>query len=288
VAETGLLISVRWEWNGTELAVDAPIGATSLTVLDAEALSNAEVFYVGDSGPYAADAVSGNVVGITPALTVACEEGEPVAPDAGGEPSRVWLAEVLMPDAEKPIEVMLTATDLLSMPEGEYDPRRPILLSDDLASVVDPRPGGSPSLDGGLIDPDTFPDGIGGGTPMPTAPPETSPGLAVSSSTRGVTAYALGQPPDIHTVLTYEVATDAAFGSVILTVPTRQTVATLAPLPPRTDLWVRVTASNDLGPATGGPGPAVGPVRTVTIEPIDIADLSLTADKFNTSTHVLF
>src|SRR5262245_18824201 len=172
MATNGLLIAVRWEWDGTELTADAAAGVTVLNVLDSYALSIDETCWVGGTGPYTVtdqDEVADTIT-ITPALSAAMETATEVAPDVGGQPAQVWVAEVDLPDALEPIEVPLTVHDLAVMPEGEYDPPVAIIISDDLQSVID-LPGNLPVVSGDYIPPETL--------PPPTAsdgfPPALSP-----------------------------------------------------------------------------------------------------------------
>jgi hypothetical protein len=146
MAESGLLTAVRWEWDGTELTSDAAVNATQVIVKDQFTLFPDRVIYIGGTGPYTITGIVDTTVTLSPPLLVAMEDGEPVVPDSGGGPGKVWIAEVLLLDAEEPIEVMLVTKDLTVLPEGEYDPPKAILLSDDLERVLD-TPGSTPILD---------------------------------------------------------------------------------------------------------------------------------------------
>jgi hypothetical protein len=167
MAESGLLLEVRWEWDGTEVTAAASLGASAVTVLDVSKVAVSDVIWVG-SASYAVTGVEGDVVSFAPALAEAVKEGEPVVPDVGGGPGQVWLADVLLPDADQPIEVPLTVHDLAVMSEGTYDPPRAITLSDDLQSVID-LPGSLPVVPGEFVNPDGLP------LPDPETPPEFSP-----------------------------------------------------------------------------------------------------------------
>lgn len=137
VGESGLLTAVFWQWIGTELLLDAAAGDTTIFVRNPESVSPNEVVWVGDSGPHRILYLDGSAVILETALTLPCEESEPVAPDMGGEPGQVWYAEVVLPDNDRPIEVTMTWQDRLTLPEGEYDPPRAIVLSEDLQRIVD-------------------------------------------------------------------------------------------------------------------------------------------------------
>src|SRR5262245_62782482 len=78
MATNGLLIAVRWEWDGTELTADAAAGVTVLNVLDSYALSIDETCWVGGTGPYTVtdqDEVADTIT-ITPALSAAMRSEE--------------------------------------------------------------------------------------------------------------------------------------------------------------------------------------------------------------------
>lgn len=154
----GLLTDVRWEWTGTEITTDLLTGATVLNVLDPECASVEDELWVLETGPYEITAVDvdASTFTIDPALTVDADSGTEVAFDIGGTPGKLWVAEVILPDADKPIEVPLTVRDLSVMRQGSYDPPVAILLSDDLEHVED-LIGSVPSIDGGFIEPGTLP-----------------------------------------------------------------------------------------------------------------------------------
>ena len=154
--EAGLLTEVRWEWDGTEVTADAALGASTFTVLDPEAIAVGDSIWFGETGPHKVTALDEEtgLVTVSPALTEALEESDPVVPDVGGQPARVWIAEVVLADSETPVEVMLSTSEVLILPEGMYDPPAAIILSDDLDRVVD-LPGQYPMVDATVIDPDT-------------------------------------------------------------------------------------------------------------------------------------
>jgi hypothetical protein len=83
MAESGLLLEVRWEWDGTEVTAAASLGASAVTVLDVSKVAVSDVIWVG-SASYAVTGVEGDVVSFAPALAEAVKEGEPVVPDVGG------------------------------------------------------------------------------------------------------------------------------------------------------------------------------------------------------------
>jgi len=280
--ETGLLTSVHWAWDGTELAVPGALDATAIVVDNPGSLTIGSTVWIGGSGPYtllSVDPDTGDAT-VSPALIEDYEQGEPVVPDTGGVPGRIWLAEVVLPDADEPIKVVLTNTDLLSMPEGEYIPPKAIRLTDDLAHVVD-LPNATPTLDGGFLAAGTLPYTP---PPQPTEAPSASPAPTVLPVVRGLQVVVAPQP--VYTTLTYEVSTNPAFTNVVKTLTTEDNSVFLLDLPSATDLYVRVTASNVVGAAA--PSAPVGPFRTILLEATDVGDFTITAKKFNTSTHVLY
>lgn len=141
-------------------------------------------------------------------------------------------------------------------------------------------------IDGAAIDPTTTIPAESVPDPGPTEPPASSPTITVTPFSRSLNIYASGAQPDIWTVLTYEVALDPAFATIVQSVTTRSSSATIAPTPDRTDLYARVTASNVHGSAP--PSPTVGPVRTMLIESVDVADFALNVKKLLSSTHKLY
>jgi hypothetical protein len=256
-------------------------------VADPYRISEGSEVWVEDSGPYtvAAVALDASEVALTAPLTVAGGAGGPVVPGTGAGPAKVWVAEVVLPDAVRPIEVPLTVHDLSVMPEGVYDPPVTVTLTDDLASIED-LPGQEPTLTGAYLDPETqtrIDEAVAGGGP--SGPPEASPEVdLVAPGNRSLMIRVPVQ--DRYTILRYEVATDLAFTQIVHSAETRSNLVTLSALPPDTNLYVRVTAFNDLG--TASPGPTAGPYRTLQLETVDVKDLSLTAVKFKTTTHLLY
>jgi hypothetical protein len=141
-------------------------------------------------------------------------------------------------------------------------------------------------LDGAAIDPETEIPAAAVPAPAPKAKPESSPPITVVPASRSLNIYAGGAQPDIFTTLHYEVALDAGFTTIIDSQRTRSTAITFAPTPDRTDLYVRATAENVLGSAD--PSATVGPVRTMLIEQVDVADFALTVKKFFSNSHQLY
>jgi len=156
----GLLTDVRWEWTGTETTVDLLAGDTVLPVLDPESISVEESVWIADTGPYEILEVDvdADTFTITPGLEIDVDAQTAVANDVGGQPGRAWICEVILADADGPIEVPLTIHDLSVMPEGNYDPPVAIILADDLQSVED-LPGSLPIIPGEYIPPDSLPPG---------------------------------------------------------------------------------------------------------------------------------
>lgn len=134
-----------------------------------------------------------------------------------------------------------------------------------------------PNIDGTYIDPETLPAPP---EPGPTEPPASSPTFEVQVLFRSLVVKTAAI--DMYTTLTYEVSTDSSFTSIILSVATRQTFVQLSPVPAGTDLWIRVTASNDLGSAT--PSAASGPHQTRMIDPSDVTDAILVANEVYSQT----
>jgi hypothetical protein len=166
MATNGLLTEVRWEWYGTELSADEAASQTILSVVNASALSLDQVIWVGTSGPYTIIDIDydNDIITVDLALPGAFDAGTEVVPDIGGQPGQMWLAEVILQDAEDPIEVPLKINDLLSMPEGTYDPPVSIIISDDLENVID-LPGTLPSITSDYVPGMPTPDD--GKTPSP-------------------------------------------------------------------------------------------------------------------------
>ena len=156
----GLLTDVRWEWTGTEVTADLIAGTTVLPVLDPEAITEGENVWIAETGPYEileAD-VDAATFTVTPGLLLDIDSETEVATDIGGQPGRAWVCEVVLADADVPIEVPLTVHDLAVMPEGFYDPPVVIVLSDDLESVEN-LPGSLPVIDGVYVPPESLPPG---------------------------------------------------------------------------------------------------------------------------------
>src|SRR5436190_6157670 len=149
----GLLTNVRWAWDGTETTADALAGDTVLPVDDAEALSVGASVFIAEAEGYEVVGVDldGSTVTVDPPLLADTEAASPVVPSQGGQPSQSWVAEVVLPDSEEPIEVPLVYNDLLVFPEGEYDPPKPITITDDMTAVVT-LPGQFPTVSPQAVD----------------------------------------------------------------------------------------------------------------------------------------
>lgn len=154
----GLLTDVRWEWTGTEVTAGLPIGTTVLPVLDPEAITAGENVWIAETGPYEIleTDVDAATFTVTPGLSIDIDSGTEVATDIGGQPGRAWVAEVILADADRPVEVPLTIHDLAVMPEGTYDPPVGIVISDDMEKVEN-LPGSLPQIPGEYIPPDSLP-----------------------------------------------------------------------------------------------------------------------------------
>lgn len=154
----GLLTDVRWEWTGTEVTSDLLLGETVLPVLDPESIAAGENVWIAETGPYEITDVDvdASTFTVEPGLIVDIDRGTEVARDIGGQPGRAWVAEVILPDADRPVEVPLTIHDLGVMPEGTYDPPVAIVISNDMEKVEN-LPGSLPSIDGSYIPPTTIP-----------------------------------------------------------------------------------------------------------------------------------
>jgi hypothetical protein len=118
----------------------------------------------------------------------------------------------------------------------------------------------------------------------PIAPPASSPSFTVGVLFKTLTVQT--DSIEVYTTLRYQVALDAAFTQISLTVEDRQTYVQLSPLPAGVDLWVRVTAFNDVGSAA--PSPASGPYQTVLIANNDVSNTTLTMQKFRNSLHLIY
>jgi hypothetical protein len=180
MAESGLLIEVKWEWDGTEALNTAALGTDEIVVNDITALSKSDTVWHGETGPYTITDrdEDTDTVTVTPVLAEAVEEGDPVVPDVGGAPGQVWLAVVVLPDADRPVEVPITVYDLVVMPEGTYDPPKAIVLNDTLDEVID-LPNSTPVISGGYIPDDTLPPPVvSDGEAPPSSPQaEVIPGI---------------------------------------------------------------------------------------------------------------
>ena len=285
MAEAGLLSRVQWEWVGTELSAPVALGDTVLTVEYPDLLAVGQSVYLGSEGPsYRITNITGSFVGLDKPLEEAAEEGEPVIINAGGERARRWLAIVVLADAQGPIQVPLTAADLLVMPEGEYDPPKHVSLSKDLRRILD-TPYGTPTVHGEFIALGTLPEAT---IAEPVSPPEFSPAVTVTSAVNALNAQVPTTGMASSTSIIYEVSTDAGFTNIVLSIKTKQDMVLLTPLPANTDLWVRALAVNAAGPAVTGPGPSTGPFRTMVIESFEVSDFSLTVQKFKINTHMLY
>ncbi len=206
-------------------------------------------------------------------------------------PGETTMVDVDLDDGEDPVPCELshalkTSTVLAEGQRGDMSNAERVIIDEIagrwmLVEVIGQRN----LIDAGALDPTTqippemVPDS------GPTEAPASSPGVSVTPSSRALNVYATS-PIDIWTTLVYEVALDVDFTNVLQTIRTRQVAITIGPTPDRTDMWVRATAENDIGAAD--PGPVTGPVRTMLIESVDVADFGLTAKKFATSDHMVF
>src|SRR5690349_10301267 len=115
MTENGLLTNVRWEYDGTITAAAAAAGDAYVLAAYPAAIAPDSDIWVSGTGPYRVLSVEATeddtpgAVGVEPPLAEAVEEGEPVVPDAGGAPARVWTAEVVLIDGATPVEIPLTA-----------------------------------------------------------------------------------------------------------------------------------------------------------------------------------
>lgn len=196
LGESGVLIEVRWEWDGTETIEAVSSGETEIPILNATTLADDEVVWIGGTGPYQIVSVDvdSDVLEITPPLTDDVLENDPVVPDIGGGPAQVWVAEVVLLDSNTSIEVPLTIHDLSVMPEGIYDPPKAVLVSDDHQQIID-LPGSLPQVSGTYIPPGTLPD-------QPTEPPSVSPELTAVGALDTIILVAKGDVAP-STVLDY-------------------------------------------------------------------------------------
>ena len=203
MATNGMLIAVRWEWDGTELVNDALAGAVVINVVDPFSLSIEELVWVSETGPYLIDDINEDTGDITlhTGLSEDADAASDVVPDVGGSPAQVWVAEVVVPDTEEPIEVPLTVHDLAVMQEGEYDPPVAIIITDSLDGVID-LPGNLPVINGGFVPPDTLPPVDGGGGSDGQVPPSSPQPDAVG----GIGAFFLRwTPPPNNDPMRFEV-----------------------------------------------------------------------------------
>lgn len=178
MAINGLLTDVRWEWTGTEVTEDLLVDETILPVLDPQSITEGEIVWVASTGPYEVTEtdVDAATLTITPGLTIDVDAGTEVARDIGGQPGQAWVCEVILPDADRPVEVPLTIHDLAVMPEGTYDPPVVILISDDMERVED-LPGSLPIVDGSYLVDIPAPEITDGAAPSSSPTPEVIPGI---------------------------------------------------------------------------------------------------------------
>lgn len=230
MAESGLLTEVRWEWDGTIIAADALAGSTVLTVGNVLTIQGAEVvLWIDEEGPYNLVEwdTEANTITIDPPLLADVTEADAVVPDAGGGPGQIWVAEVILADADTPIEVPLTVHDLVVMPEGIYDPPKNITIEDDYQKVLD-LPGNLPAMTGGYIEPGTgLPDPT-----VPTEPPAFSPSLIARGTSAGV-VLATVEVVDPSTLIEYHMTETPPLDGDDNPLPFTPTTATLIDGPTR-------------------------------------------------------
>jgi hypothetical protein len=255
MAESGLLTEVKWEWDGTEATAASLTGTDTVSVLDPGTLTDNDIVWIDDA-QYDVTSVTGSVVEFSPVLAEDVDEGDPIIPDAGGQPGKIWLAVVIVPDTDRPIEVIMTGYDLLALPEGEYDPPQPIVLADDLASIIDPTPGFYPSVSIESIPVDDLPD-----PEAPVDPPAVSPPITTTGMVDAIVLTS-GNTDAASTEINYHMSTVDGFTPDATTLlpgsPTRQTVFTVTTLPDGAPLlldttyYFRTVAANVVGEATPG------------------------------------
>lgn len=119
----------------------------------------------------------------------------------------------------------------------------------------------------------------------PTEAPASTPEIvAVATLNR---ALMITMPPQTpFERYKVEVSKNNTFTDLEQVVTSWSNVVTVSPLPAFTDLWVRVSLANDVGEAP--PSAAAGPIRTLQLEDVDVADLTLTVKKFKTSQHMIY
>lgn len=292
----GVVLSVEVIPHAGGLSSDVPAGSTALPLMTVEGFSpdggaaiitqQTEDDDITEPIAYGGVDLETNTLQLIAPLVFSYEEGA----DVVGKGETTWVTVDLGEEEEPvPAELSHSLKTTTALAEG-------IRVSEDAETVLIDEVSGrwflievigqQNLLDGGAIDPSTQIPGEALPPPGPTDPPSESPTIVVVPYSRSLNVYAQGPQPDIWTTLVFEVARDAGFTNMVQAVRTRSTAATIAPTPDRTDLYVRVTAENELGSAP--PSPVVGPVRTMLIESVDVADFGLTVKKFLSSTHMLY
>lgn len=238
----GLLTDIRWSWNGSDLSEAVTTGGTVLQV------DNPTVYAVGDQVAFADDTVLYAVTGIDvvdddngaltidPPLVADWDVTTTVVIWQGGQPGRTWVGEVVIPEAEEPIEVVLKWNDRITFTEGQVEPPKPITLSDDLETIVD-LPSQQPLIAADAIDPSTIPSGDN----TPTEPPATSPTLFAQGTVNAIILHTLDVAGT--TTLEYHVSVTEGFtpDSTTLLAETRSQVFVVTTLPDGTALALGTT-----------------------------------------------
>lgn len=147
----GLVTSVQWVPQGSELTAAAILGATTLAVESTVDFDDAggDLEINGDRYEYETCDEDALTVTLTSGLLAAAAADDRVFVVAGGQVAVDYLAFVTMgegDDAE--VEIPFSARAL--WPEGDYTNPVPVLLSDDL-ETIESVPGRTPEIDGGNL-----------------------------------------------------------------------------------------------------------------------------------------
>lgn len=146
----GMVVAVLNPEIQTHLTADAAIGATVLMVESTHQFNNEPGDMVAVGAQAAIEILSSDEETITLAsgLPAAAIDGDPVTLVRGGQRATFWDAEVDFGE-EETVPVPIGFDQREKWPAGEYDPPVPVLVSDDLAAILD-APGRTPSIDGTL------------------------------------------------------------------------------------------------------------------------------------------
>lgn len=151
----GLVTSVAWVPQGSELTAAAIIGATTLYVESTVDFDDAggDLEINGDRYEYDSCDEDADTITLTTPLTAAVAEDDRVLVVSGGQTAIEYVAFVTMGEGDD-AEVAIPYEQRDKWPEGAYDEPVPVVLSNDLEMILS-VPGRTPIVDGSFLDPDT-------------------------------------------------------------------------------------------------------------------------------------